>query len=519
MSDLPEGQKKEKGRPRKGSYAKKRDGYLPDIHRSLPQSLDAEKGVLCSCLLSPGTVLDECATRLLPEAFYHPAHQLLYEEMIEMRSALVPVDFITLTSRLKKRGLPDNATEEQMKAHAGLLDKVGGAASISELFTFVPTASNADYYIDIVREKYHLRQLIRICTEFGARAYEEQGEVKVLLDEFEQRAMNLGAADGSDEADILDTRQVMELMMNQVEARYKRRGHTIGIPSGFADLDRMLQGFMDEEFYLLAARPSQGKSAAAVNMIRHIIEHANGYKAGLFSLEMPAADQANRLISDVEGIELQKFRDGFFSDMDVKKIVRAAGRYAKENRFHIDQTPALSIQSFRAKARRMVRRGVNIIFVDYLQLAKSTSKRAQDNRQAEVAEISAALKASARELKIPIVALAQLTRDAENRKPNLAMLRESGALEQDADAVIFVFRPQKGEKDERTGKPLEVEDAEFIVAKQRNGPVGDVELTFTGKFTRFKGKTEKLTSNNPAERQGYIPPAEPDYTQSEDADD
>jgi len=464
-----------------------------DRHRTLPQSLDAEKGLLCSCLLS-GTVLDEL-TSYPPEMFYHPAHQTVFDLIRSMRNRSVPVDFIGIARELELAGDAGKGLEE-----------VGGAGYVTELFTFVPTAANWSFYRETVADCWKARRVIGELSRVVGAAYSAlDGEgIDALLEDVETSLFSL-RDDRKIEEDILDSAQLANELMDAVEVAHSHRGRTVGVPSGFFDIDRMLGGFMPEELYLIAARPSQGKSSLALNMIRHALfgdDKWEGCPVALFSLEMPAVDQAKRLAADLQGIELQKFRDGFFSQVDLDKVGRAAAQIGS-SKFFVCKTPGLSVQAWRVKARRLVQKhGVKIIFIDYLQLMRSTSKRAQDNRQAEVAEISTMLKNTARELGVPVVALAQLSRDAENRKPTLAQLRESGQLEQDADAVIFIYRPQKNERDEDTGEALQREEALAIIAKQRNGPVGEVDLDFVGKFTRFENVTGKRYSNNQDQRQG-----------------
>lgn len=486
-------------RPRKAGPSKAKAEYLAESHRTMPNDLESEKALLCSLLVNAELI--DRMERYPETIFWHPAHVEIFRLLREMRTEAMPIDFITLTAYAKRHGLPNNPSEEQIAAHHGLLDKVGGAAAISELFTYVPTSLNFDWYLGEVLLAWKCRNVINACSELVAASYtaKTESDVEDLLEQVETRIFGLRDS-GKIEEEILDTKQVMERTINQIDARYRKRGKTVGIPSGFSDIDRMMSGFMPQELYVVAGRPSQGKSAFAMNMVRNCME--NNVVAGLFSIEMPAADQGNRLLADALGIDLLKFRDGFFSKEDVARIARMAGEYAKGDCLHVDETAGLSIQGFRVKARRMVKRGVKIIFVDYLQLMRSTSKRAQDNRQIEVAEISCLLKQTARELNIPIVALAQLTRDAENREPNLSMLRESGAIEQDADGVIFIWRPEKGAIDDETDEPKKVENAVGIIAKQRNGPVGPVPLKFVTYLARFESTTEKLYSNNPKQRQG-----------------
>jgi len=465
----------------------RRERMVATVHRKLPQDNDAERGLL-GCVLMQPRLLDEL-TNQPPEVFHLPSHQRIFQALRDMRDHLRPIDLITLTSHLEK--------EE-------VLEDVGGASAVTDLFTFVPTAANWDFYLEILRDKFKARTLIAECTKLISSAYEAKGQEELdgLIEEAEMRFFAL-RDDRKLDLELKDSRTVMNEVVDAAEVAHNHRGRTIGIPTGFVDVVRMLGGLMKEELYLIAARPSQGKSAFMINMLRHQVlgdEKFNPVPVGLFSLEMPAADQGKRMVCDFSSLELQKFRDGFFAKEEMQKIGAAAKRFMGA-KFFIDDTAALSVQQFRVKARRMVsKHGVRVIYIDYLQLMRSSSKRALENRQAEVAEISTLLKRTARELKIPIVALAQLTRDAENKKPNLSHLRESGQLEQDADGVIFVYRPQKGEKDEH-GNTIEVEDAEAIIAKQRNGPIGDIPLRFIGKHTRFESTTKKAYSNNHSERQ------------------
>ena len=464
-------------RPRKGSHSQTRATYLPDIHRSLPQSLDAEKGVLCSALLSPGSVLGECIERLEENHFYHPAHQIIYREMIALQNAAKPVDFITLTQVLKDKGE---------------LDKAGGAAAISELFTFVPTASNADYYIDIVREKFLLRQLIQTCTDFAARAYDEQGEVRMLLDEAESKVMQIG--EERFKGVFADMRTEVMKAIESIEALYKNRGGLTGLPTGFKKLDEMTGGLRGSEMFVVAARPSMGKTAFAMNIAEHVAVQA-GKPVGVFSLEMSASQLVQRLLCSHARVNLKHVRDGFLSAHDTNKITKSAQVLAKSS-IYIDDTAGISILELRAKARRMKdRHGIELIVIDYLQLLRSTSKRGQDNRQIEISEISNGIKALAKELDIPIIVLAQLNRNPDARtgaskgRPRMSDLRESGSIEQDADIVTLLVRSEVYEDDEDEKKE-KAGEAELIIAKQRNGPIGDVPLTFLKEFTRFEDRAE-----------------------------
>ncbi|HEY8903823.1 MAG TPA: replicative DNA helicase [Chthoniobacterales bacterium] len=471
------GESNTESRPRKGNYSQKRASYLPDIHRTLPQSLDAEKGVLCSALLSPSNVLGECIERLDENHFYHPAHQIIYREMIALQNAAKPVDFISLTQVLKDKGE---------------LDKAGGAAAISELFTFVPTASNADYYIDIVREKFLLRQLIQACTEFAGRAYDEQGEVKNLLDEAESKIFQIG--EERFKGTFADMRTEVMNAIASIENLYKNRGGLSGLSTGFKKLDDMTGGLRGSEMFVVAARPSMGKTAFAMNIAEHVAVNL-GKAVGVFSLEMSSSQLVQRLLCSHARVNLGRVRDGFLSQHDVTKITKSAATLSK-SQIYIDDTPGISVLELRAKSRRMRdRHQIELIVIDYLQLLRSTSKRGQENRQIEIAEISNGIKALAKELDIPIIVLAQLNRNPDARtgaakgRPRMSDLRESGSIEQDADLVGLLVRSEVYEDDEDTKKEVAGE-GELIIAKQRNGPIGDVPLTFLKEYTRFEDRAE-----------------------------
>lgn len=462
----------ESGKPKDGAPSQK-GSYLPDIHRSLPHSLDAEKGLLCSMLLSPMDVIGECVEKIRREAFYAPAHQIIYDTLIEFWNKKAPVDFITLTQNLADRGQ---------------LDSVGGAAYITDLFTFVPTAANASYYLEILAEKFTLREIIASCTECTKRAYEDQSEVNDLLDEVEQKIFAITQTRARE-----GIPRMQDLVMDAVasiEQLYERKGAITGLSTGFTDLDKMTDGLHAAEMFIIAARPSMGKTALAMNIAEHVAVDQKKAVA-VFSLEMSAQQLVQRLICSRARVSLKSTSDGFMSQSDFPKLTRAASDFAACP-MYIDDTSGLSILELRAKARRLKsQHDIGLIVIDYLQLLKSTSRRAQDNRQLEIAEISSGLKALAKELAIPIIVLAQLNRKPEDRggKPRLSDLRESGSIEQDADIVTLLVRKEYyADGDDK--EALEGE-AELIIAKQRNGPVGEVSLTFLKQFTRFESRAQE----------------------------
>jgi replicative DNA helicase len=450
--------------------------YLPDIHRLLPQSPDAEQGVLSCFLLSPREVGGLCVERgVSAECFHIPAHAEVFAVLIELWNAAKPIDFITLTQVLRDRGQ---------------LDRIGGAAFVTDLFTFVPTAANAAYYIEILQEKWTLRQVITTCTEYAARSYDEQDNVPSLLDEVEQQ-INRIARERFQSRSLSMKDQVMEAI-ESIEKLYERKGAITGLATGYSELDKMTDGLHGSEMFVIAARPSMGKTALAMNIAEHVAVDQK-QPVAIFSLEMSSQQLVQRLLCSRARVNLHGIRDGFLSERDFPNLTAAASKLA-ESRIFIDDTAGLSILELRAKARRLkTQHDIQIIVIDYLQLLRSTSKRAQDNRQLEIAEISSGVKALAKELNIPIIVLAQLNRNPENRsgdskgRPRLSDLRESGSIEQDADVVTLLVREEyyaetDEEKQEAEGK------ATLIIAKQRNGPVGDVPLTFLKKFTRFEDR-------------------------------
>ncbi len=455
-----------------------RGNYAPDAHRMLPASPDAEKGVISSFLLAPREVGGFCAEKALrPEAFHIPAHATTYGQLLEMWDANEPIDPITLTQRLRDKNM---------------LEAAGGAAFISGLFDFLPTAANANYYLEIVEEKHTLREIIRVCTEYAARSYDEQDNVSTVLDGVEGAVFAITQDRFKEEARGMKE-HVMEAI-GSIQDLYERRGGITGLSTGLAKLDEMTDGLHKAEMIVIAARPSMGKTALAMNIAEHMAVDEKRPIA-VFSLEMSTQQLVQRLLCSRAKVNLAKVRDGFLSERDFPALTAAASKLA-ESKMFIDDTAGLSILELRAKARRMKsQHGIEAIFIDYLQLLRSTSRRAQDNRQLEIAEISSGLKALAKELSLPIVVLAQLNRNPEQRageskgRPRLSDLRESGSIEQDADLVGLLVREEyyaesDEEREQMRGK------ATLIIAKQRNGPVGDVPLTFLKEFTRFENRAD-----------------------------
>ena len=448
-----------------------------EVPRSLPYSEDAEKGVLCSLLLSPREVGDLCILRLNPDAFYAPAHKIIYELVIEFSDKSRPIDFITMKQSLRDRGF---------------LEEIGGPEFLNELYTFVPTAANAGYYVDIVREKYLLRRLILACNSLASRCYDDQENVEPLLDDAERQIFEITG--DHVKIDVVATKDLVIQAIEQIEKVYENRGSVTGLPTGFTEFDHMTSGLHQAEMIVIAARPSMGKTALAMNIAEHVAL-VEGKPVAVFSLEMSSQQLVQRLLCSRAKVNLQRVRNGFLSERDFPSLTAAASRLAAAKMF-IDDSPGLSIAELRAKARRLVAsHQVQLLVIDYLQLLRSTSRRAQDNRQIEISEISAGIKSLAKELNIPIIVIAQLNRQPDARakeggRPRLSDLRESGSIEQDADVVGLLVRSEYYETDDEA-KQEKAGEAELIIAKQRNGPTGDVPLTFLKEYTRFENRARE----------------------------
>jgi replicative DNA helicase len=458
------------------SFSQKPGTYLQDIHRALPSSLDAEKGVLCSTLLAPDRVIDECIEYGITEKYFHlPAHGLVYSTAIEMREAGRPVDMISITQYLQDRQK---------------LEEAGGASAIADLFTFIPTAANAGYYMEILREKYLLRQIVTVCNEYAYRAYNDQDEVKNLLDEVEEGILKI--RDDRFGPNVGDMKRLTEEALDKIEALHSSRGQITGLATGFSGIDDLTDGLHPGEMFVIAARPSMGKTALAMNIVEHAAIEG-GKSVAVYSLEMSTQQLMQRLLCSCARVDIGGIRKHKLHKNAMRGIVDATNRLSV-CKMYIDDTPGLSILELRARARRLKNRhGIDLVVIDYLQLLRSPTKRGLDNRQVEVAEISAGIKALAKELSVPVLVLAQLNRNPESRtggskgRPRLSDLRESGSIEQDADVVALLWREDYYAEDEEAKKDSEGK-AELVIAKQRNGPTGDIPLTFLREFTRFEDR-------------------------------
>jgi replicative DNA helicase len=447
-----------------------------DIARALPNNTDAEKGVLSAMLQSPDDVTGEAVQLLQPNAFYVPSHKILYELILKLSDEGKPIDAITLQEALIR--------EDKM-------DKVGGPSAVLELIDFVPDASHFQFYVEIVKEKHLLREIISTCTSCINSAYVHEGDAGQILDLVEQNILDIGDQEkpGTDNLSMKD--HVLSAIEN-IESMYENKGQIQGLPTGFRDIDKLLNGLQPGQMIVVAARPSMGKTSLAMNIAEHVCVDQEKAVA-VFSLEMTTQDLVQRLLCSRARVNSQKIRSGIPDSSDFPKLMKAAGELSK-SKMLIDETPSISIIEMRAKARRMKQReDIQLLVVDYLQLMQSTTKRAKDNRQIEISEISSGLKALAKELHIPVIVLAQVNRNPEERKggrPRISDLRESGSIEQDADVVGLLMRPERYADDDDEKDDLEGE-ATFIIAKQRNGPIGDVPLTFIDSQIRFADRARE----------------------------
>src|SRR3989440_3090234 len=437
----------------------------PRVDRLPPHSPEAEQGVLGCVLLSPNECMGESIEKFKSgaEVFYDLRHQTIFSTLAEMYDSREAIDIITLQQRLKNKQL---------------LEEVGGIAYLSALPDTVPSAANLSYYLDIVLEKYLLRKMIHTCTEVVGRVYEFEGEVDSLMDEVERDILRI--SESRVQSQTITIKELVKKAINTIESFHQRQGMLTGVGTGFVDLDKMTSGFHEGEMVVVAARPSMGKTSLAMNIAEHVAIELK-LPVGVFSLEMTAESLVLRMLCSRSRVTLRNIRDGFLAERDFPKLTGSAGKLANAPLF-IDDTSGLSILQLRAKARRMTQQyGIKLFVVDYLQLLHSTSRKA-DNRQQEIADISNGIKALSKELDVPIIVLSQLNREVEREKgrpPRMSDLRESGAIEQDADLVGLLYRPVKEGDDEGSADPAEAYQVNLLIAKQRNGPAGeDVHLTF-----------------------------------------
>jgi replicative DNA helicase len=427
-----------------------------------PQNVEAEQSVLGSLLIDPDALL-KVTPFLRPEDFYRETHGQIYRAILGLHEQRQPADFVTLCEELERRGQ---------------LEHVGGPGYLTSLISVVPTSIHAQHYGRIVERTATLRRLISAASEISSMAYERADDEDRILDQAEQ--LIFGVAQRSIERELVPLRTILSDYYDRIEYLYDHRGQTIGVPSGFIDLDRLLGGFQQADLIIVAGRPGTGKTSLAMTIVDHAARK-HGLCVAIFSLEMPSQQVVQRLVSGATGIESQRLRTGEISEDELALIARAMGELS-ETSVYIDDTPAIAPMELRAKARRLqAEHPLDLIIVDYLQLMQAGLR--MENRVQEVSYISRQLKSLASELHVPVLACSQLSRAVESRpdkRPLLSDLRESGSIEQDADVVMFIYREEMYV--EETFKP---NIADIIVAKHRNGPTGQLSLRFMKEQTRF----------------------------------
>lgn len=442
--------------------------------RQPPSSIEAEQGVLGCVLLSAQECLPVCIQKLKTneEVFYDPRHRIIYKTLLEMYDKREAIDLITLAQKLKD---------------AQKLEAAGGIVYISSLPDATPSVANLEYYLSIVKEKHLLRKMIQTCAEVISNIYNFTGDVEELLDEVESKILRVSEERVEETIDA--TRDLVRKAIDQIERYYENQGKLSGLTTGFYDFDKLTLGLQPGDMIVIAARPSVGKTSFAMNIAEHVAVELK-QPVGVFSLEMTAESLILRMICSHARVNLKNIREGFIVERDLPRITSAANKLSSSPLF-IDDTSNMSILELRAKARRMAQQyGIKLFVIDYLQLLHSNSARARESRQQEIAEISRGIKSLAKELNVPIIVLSQLNRDVErekNRKPRLSDLRESGAIEQDADLVGLLYYPNQ--QDEDSQNQTSSEEGVLInlnIAKQRNGPTGEVNLIFLKEFTRFE---------------------------------
>jgi replicative DNA helicase len=434
------------------------------MEKLLPQNIEAEEGVLGSIIIDPDAVV-QVADFLRPDDFYRDAHRAIFQAVLDLYAERGPADLITICDELQRRGR---------------LEEVGGAAYISSLVNVVPTSANVEYYARIVERASMMRRLIHAAGQIAALAYNET-DADVALDKAEQLIFSISQR--YNRSDFDDLRALLEDYYEKLDKLHEQRGTLVGLPTGFYDLDKMTGGLQKSDLIILAARPGAGKSALALSLAYNTALKNN--RVAFFALEMSKEQLVQRLLAMDTGIDQQRLRTGMIEDHEWERISHAIGRLSQIE-LYIDDTAGISTMEMRSKARRLAaeRSGLDLIIVDYLQLMQAHAGSRSENRVQEISEISRSLKALARELDVPVLALSQLSRAVESRQsrvPQLSDLRESGSIEQDSDIVLFIYRDEMYNQD-TDRKNI----ADIIVAKHRNGPIGQFSLYFKSSQTLFR---------------------------------
>lgn len=434
------------------------------IKRIMPNSLEAEQSVIGSMIMDKDAIV-AASEVLIKDDFYHQQYGILFESMVELHESGLPVDLVTLQNKLKEKDVPK---------------EISSLEFVRDLVTSVPTSANVKYYANIVKENSMKRKLIRVTENIENECYAGKESLEVVMDKTEHDIFALLSSRTSGE--FVPIRQVVMNALEKIEKASKQKGTVTGVPTGFLDLDRQTAGMQPSDLILVAARPSMGKTAFVLNIAQHVAFHEHMCVA-IFSLEMSKEQLVNRMFSLESKVDAQALRTGNLSDADWEKLVEGAGIIG-ESDLIIDDTPGISISELRSKCRKYkLEHDLKLIIIDYLQLMSGSGGKSSESRQQEISDISRSLKALARELSVPVVALSQLSRAVEQRpdhRPMLSDLRESGAIEQDADVVMFIYR------DDYYNKDTDLKGiSEIIVAKQRNGPVGTIQLAWLAEYTKF----------------------------------
>ena len=434
------------------------------IKRTMPNSIEAEQSVIGSMIMDRDAVMS-ASEILVKEDFYHQQYGLLFQAMVDLFNDRQPVDLVTLQNKLKEMNVPP---------------EISALEYVKDLVSAVPTSANVKYYAQIVKEKALLRKLIHVNEDIENQCYQGTESTEVLLEQTEKKIFDLLQNRGG--GDYVPIKQVVMNALDKIEAASKTKGTVTGIATGFLDLDYKTAGLQPSDLILVAARPSMGKTAFVLNIAQYAAFHSDLCTA-IFSLEMSKEQLVNRLFSLESRVDAQKLRSGNLDDSDWEKLIEGAGVIGR-SKLIIDDTPGISISEMRSKCRKYkLEHDLKLIIIDYLQLMSGSSGKGSESRQQEISEISRSLKALARELHVPVIALSQLSRQVEQRpdhRPMLSDLRESGAIEQDADVVMFIYRDDYYNK-ESENKGI----AEIIIAKQRDGPIGTVELVWLPEYTKF----------------------------------
>ncbi|MDQ3158982.1 MAG: replicative DNA helicase [bacterium] len=446
---------------------------LPQGSKIPPQNLDAEASLLGSILIDSDAIV-KIADGILPHDFYDEKHQRIYEAIQHLYEKHSPIDVLTLSDQLK---------------NAGFIEMVGGAAYLTELTNFVPTAAHVERYAEIISQKSLRRRLIKISQTIVGYSYDESKSFQDLIEEAEKKLFEISQRHVSQ--DVVSLEEILSDSFERLDDLHKDKGKVRGLPTGFKDLDNMIAGLQKSDLFILAARPSMGKTALAMNLA-HNVSIKSGETVLIFSLEMSKEQLVDRLLSMESGVDAWALRTGNLSDTDFEKIGHAMGSLS-EAKIYIDDTPGITVSDLRTKARREAHQHpLGLIIVDYLQLMSGGGRYGDGNRVQEISEISRGLKGIARELNVPLIALSQLSRSVESRSPQipqLSDLRESGSIEQDADVVAFLYREDYYNPDTDRKSITDI-----FIKKHRNGPTGSIELYFEKEKQRFRSLDHKRST-------------------------